>query len=268
MRSALKIYLTCFLLLCGFVAASGQEVLLRAAVADSAGFVAVGEAFAHLDAEGGVIDTVGIPVPMISMAEQDGWYFAIDTTGKVIHMIHRTGVVVAQIEPPLLGRITAIAADETTLWAVTEAGEIIHSENGFMWSFFDFNEQYSGFYPVMDFRAVAAGGGSVMVAGVTPDGRPAAFTSGLGTVWSERSLDYTEQNVLHYLDAVPTGLAFDAIQDSFYLLCEGGVMFRLPACSHCNSVERYPVDTLYARVPLGFDVLVLGSDEFKMIEKP
>ncbi|MBR5735776.1 MAG: hypothetical protein IKX60_03160 [Bacteroidales bacterium] len=268
MRCVLRTYFTLFLLLCGIGAASGQEVRFRAAVADSAGFVAVGEVFAHLDAEGNVIDTVGIPVPMISMAEQDGWYFAIDTTGRVIHMIHRTGVVVAQIEPPLLGRLTAIAADGTTLWAVTEAGEIIHSENGFMWSFFDFNEQYSGFYPVMDFRAVAAGGGSVMVAGITPDGRPAAFTSGLGTVWSERSLDYTEQNELHYLDAVPVGLAFDSIQDSFYLLCNGGVMFRLPACSHCNSVERYPADTLYARVPLGFDVLVLGSDGFLIVEKP
>ena len=264
----LRTILTSFLLLCGLNAARGQEVRLYAAVADSSGFVAVGNVLAHLDARGYVVDTLHLAVPMVSLAELDGWYFGIDTIGREILLIHNTGVVVARVEPPLKGRLKAITADETTLWAVTEAGEIIHSENGFMWSYFDFNEQYAGFYPAMSFSAVAAGGGSVMVAGMKPDGRPGAFTSGRGTVWSERSLDYTRQNVLGYLDAKPAGLAFDAIQDSFYLLCNKGIVFRLPACSHCNSIERYPVDTIYARVPLGFDVLLLGSDGFVFLEKP
>ena len=265
----LRTIFTSFLLLCGISAARGQEVRLYAAVPDSAGFVAVGEVFAHLDAEGNVLDTVSLDVPIISLAELDGWYYGIDTVGKEILMVHETGVVVAHIEPPLAGRLRAIASDEATLWAVTDAGEIISSENGFVWKSFDFNGQYSGFYPQMDLRAVAAGGGSVMVAGLTPDGRPAAFTaSGSGSVWSERLLNYTRQGRPLNLHGVPVALAFDAIQDSFYLLCEEGLMFRMPSCSHCNSLDIYPVATLYARVPLGFDVLILGNDGYRLLEKP
>ena len=264
----LRTIFTSFLLLSG-LASQGQEVRLYSAVADSAGFVAVGEVFAHLDAEGNVIDTLSMPVPLVSLATQDGWFYAIDTLGREVYMIHKTGVVVARIEAPLNGRLRAIAADEEAIWAVTDAGEIIQSPDGFRWNMIDFNEQYSGFYPEMDLRAVAVGGGSVMIAGLTPDGRPAAFTSsGSGNVWSERVLNYTKQNRPLYLNAEPSALAYDEIQDSFYLLCNDGVMFRLPSCSHCNSAEYYPVDTLYARVPLGFDVLVLGSDGFKVVEKP
>ena len=264
-----RTFLTCFLLLCGMNAAHGQEVRLNAAVADSAGFLAVGEVFAWLDAEGNVLDTLSLPVPMVSAAGLEGWVFSLDSVGKEIFMIHPTGVIVAHIEPPLKGRLRAIASDAEMLWAVTDAGEILHSENGFMWNIWNFNEEYKGFYPAMDFRAVAAGGGSVMVAGLAEDGSPAAFTStGNGTVWSERLLTYTKQGRPLYLRAEPFALAFDAIQDSFYLLCNDGVMFRMPSCSHCNSLGTYPVDTLYARVPLGFDVLVLGSDGFKVLEKP
>lgn len=265
----LRTILTSFLLLCGINAASGQEVRLYAAVADSAGFVAVGNVFAHLDAEGNVVDTLQLDVPIVSLAGLEGWYYGIDTVGKEILMIHETGVIVARIEPPLKGRLRAVASDDKTIWAVTDAGEIIFSDNGFMWSLFDFNKQYAGFYPAMDFRAVAAGGGSVMVAGLTPDGRPAAFTStGGGTVWSERILTYTRQNRPFYLNEEPVGLAFDVIQDSFYMLCKDGTVFRMPSCSHCNSIERYPVDIIYARVPLGFNVLLLGSDGFRLLEKP
>ena len=265
----LRTIITSFLLLCGLNAARGQEVRFYAAVADSAGFVAVGNVFAHFDAEGNVTDSIPLPTTLVSLAALDGWYYGIDTLGKEIFMVHETGEVVARIQPPLEGRLRAITADETALWAVSDAGEMIFSENGFMWSLLDFNKQYAGFYPVMDFRAIAAGGGSLMVAGVTEDGRPAAFTSSAsGKVWSERILNYTKNNRPLYLRGVPNALAYDAVQDSFYMMCEDGVMFRMPACSHCNSIERYPVDTLYARVPLGFDVLILGSDGFRLLQKP
>ena len=265
----LRTILTSFLLLCGLTAARAQEVRLYAAVADPVGFVAVGEVFAHLDAEGNIIDTLSLRVPIVSLAILDDWYYGIDSIGKEILMIHESGEIVARIEPPLNGQLRAIAADETTLWAVTDAGEIIHSKNGFLWSGFDFNKQYAKFYPKMDFRAVAAGGGSIMVAGITDRGNPAAFTaSGSGTVWSERLLDYTKQRRPLHLRAEPVGLAYDEIQDSFYLLCNDGIVFRMPSCSHCNSVENYEVDRVYARVPREFDVLLLGSDGFRVVEKP
>ena len=107
----------------------------------------------------------------------------------------------------------------------------------------DFNVQYDGYYPSMDFRAVAVGGGSVMVAGVRPDGTPAAFTSSRGTVWSERILDYSD----NIFTAVPMDLSYDPAQDRFYLLGDGGSQLALPGCSHCNTLTHYPVDTLLAR---------------------
>ena len=118
----------------------------------------------------------------------------------------------------------------------------------------------------MDFRAVAAGGGSVMVAGVRPDGTPAAFTSSRGTVWSERILDYTESGQPQVFSAVPMDLSYDAMQDRFYLLGDGGSQLALPGCSHCNSLMHYPVDTLLARIPGNISTLLLGSDGFRRVE--
>ena len=137
---------------------------------------------------------------------------------------------------------------------------------GSRWTVLDFNAQYAGYYPSIDFRAVAAGGGSVMVAGVRPDGTPAAFTSSRGTVWSERILDYTESGQPQVFSAVPMDLSYDAMQDRFYLLGDGGSQLALPGCSHCNSLMHYPVDTLLARIPGNISTLLLGSDGFRRVE--
>ena len=118
----------------------------------------------------------------------------------------------------------------------------------------------------MDFHAVAAGGGSVMVAGIGPDGTPAAFTSARGTVWSERLLDYTEQGIPFNFNGTVTALSYDAPQDRFYLLGSGGAQLALPGCSHCNSLTRYPVDTLFARIPGASASLLLGTDGFLRLE--
>ena len=107
-----------------------------------------------------------------------------------------------------------------------------------------------------------------MVSGVGKNNTPAAFVSAGGTVWSERSLDYSEGGAQRMLEAVPMSLSYDALRDRFYLLCTEGVQLTLPSCSHCNSLSRYPVAALYARVPLGFDSLLLGSDGWRLLEKP
>ena len=119
----------------------------------------------------------------------------------------------------------------------------------------------------MDFRVVAAGGGSVMVAGIGPDGRPAAFTSARGTVWSERTLDYTEQGLPCLFTAEPMSLSYDASQDRYYLAGAGGALLALPSCSHCNSLTRYPADTLFARIAGETKKLLLGSDGFQRVEE-
>ena len=151
-------------------------------------------------------------------------------------------------------------------WAVTDEGEILHSADGIAWTVLDFNAQYAGFYPQMDFRAVAAGGGSVMVAGVDTQGHLAVYTSSRGSVWSPRSLDYTVEGERQVLDVTPCSLSYDFLRDSFFLCGTGGTLFEMPGCSHCNRLTHYPTDTLYVRIRAGFNVMLLGSGGFRKVE--
>lgn len=152
-------------------------------------------------------------------------------------------------------------------WAVTDAGEILRSADGAAWTVLDFNGQYAGYYPQMDFRAVAAGGGSVMVAGLDPDGHLAVYTSSRGTVWSARSLDYTLDGERYVLDVTPCSLSYDSLRDSFFLCGTGGTLFEMPGCSHCNRLTHYPTDTLYVRIQAGFNALLLGSGGFRTVQE-
>lgn len=161
------------------------------------------------------------------------------------------------------GKLLAESADpEGFRWAVTDAGEILRSADGAGWTVLDFNEKYAGYYPWMDFRAVAAGGGSVMVAGLDADGHLAVYTSSRGTVWSPRNLEYSEAGERQVLDVLPCSLSYDPLRDSFFLCGTRGTLFEMPGCSHCNRLTRYPADTLYARVASGWTAVLLGSGGF------
>ena len=165
------------------------------------------------------------------------------------------------------GKLQAICADaDGRQWAVTDAGEILRSADGASWTVLDFNAEYAGYYPRMDFRAVAAGGGSVMVAGLDPDGRLAVYTSSRGTVWSARSLEYSDGGERGVLDVTPCSLSYDPLRDSFFLCGSSGTLFEMPGCSHCNRLTRYPTDTLYVRIQAGFSSLLLGSGGFRTVE--
>lgn len=166
----------------------------------------------------------------------------------------------AQERMPARGELRAACEDpEGFRWAVTDKGEILRSADGLDWTVLDFNAEYAGFYPQMDFRAVAAGGGSVMVAGLDSEGHLAVYISSRGTVWSARSLEYREEGELKVLDVTPCSLSYDSLRDSFFLCGTGGTLFEMPGCSHCNRLTRYPTDTLYARIREGFQVKLLGS---------
>ena len=257
MTARLRI-LTLFLL-AGVFVARGQD--LRTGVATPDGFLAAGEYLAWLDADGNVLRNRPLERPLTALAAADGRFFAVDADGRAVLELDAAGAVVSRDKPPVKGRLRALSGHGSTLWAVTDAGEIAHRDLASRWAVFDFNAAYDGFYPRMEFRAVAAGLGSVMVAGLCPDGTPAAYTSARGTVWSERTLDYTEEGHPAVFTAEPRSLSYDAMQDRFYLVGGDGEL-ALPGCSHCNSLTRYPGRTLYARIPAGSGTLLLGSDGF------
>lgn len=261
---ATRLRILALILFAGCLTAHGQDLRTGAPTADGVYLVA-GEYLAWMDAEGNVLRKRPLERPLLSMAAKGECFYAIDTDGRELLTLDADGAVVSRETLPVKGRLCALDVDEGTLWAVTDAGEVLHG-SGTGWAVFDFNAQYAGYYPSMDFRAVAAGGGSVMVAGLRPDGTPAAFTSSRGTVWSERLLDYTELGEARVFSSVPMDLSYDPVQDRFYLVGDGGSQLALPGCSHCNSLTRYPADTLLARIPGNAGTLLLGSDGFLRVE--
>ena len=246
--------------------AHGQDLRTGVPTPDG-GFLAAGDYLAWLDAAGNVQRKRPLDHPLTALASWDGRLYALEADGRKLLCLDGNGSVVSREALPVQGRLRALASDRNTLWAVTDAGEIAHRTGDAAWVVFDFNAQYAGYYPSMDFRGVAAGGGGVMVAGVGPDGKPAAFTSARGTVWSERTLDYTEQGMPCLFTAEPVSLSYDAPQDRYYLAGTGGALLALPSCSHCNSLARYPADTLFARIAGGTKNLLLGSDGFQRVEE-
>ena len=80
-------------------------------------------------------------------------------------------------------------------------------------------------------------------------------------------LDYTEQGIPCTFKGTVTALSYDAPQDRFLLLGSGGAQLALPGCSHCNSLTRYPVDTLFTRIPGVSASLLLGTDGFLRVEE-
>jgi len=249
------------LLMCSLLTAHGQDLRTGVPLSDGT-ILAAGECIAWLDAEGNVLRKRISDRPFTALATDGEQVFALDSEGRELLELNADGEVVTRNKLPVQGRLRDLSLDGNTLWAVTDAGEIVHGNPASEWTVLDFNDRYEGYYPRMDLRAVAAGGGSVMVAGMQTDGKPAAYTSSRGTVWSERTLDYTEMGVPCPFTADVAGLYYDAVQDRFYLLGGGGSQLALPGCSHCNSLTRYPVETLYARIPAGDGSLLLGSDGF------
>ena len=257
--------LSAILLVCGLPAAHGQD--LRTGIPTAEGrFLAAGDCLAWLDAEGETVRIRPLERPFTSLAAGKDGLYALDEDGLELIKLNLDGAIMGLVSLPVQGRLCDLAVDGNTLWAVTDTGEILHGSEASGWTVLDFNAQYAGYYPQISFRAIATGGGSIMVAGVRPDGMPATFTSSRGTVWSERTLDYSEQGRPCVFSAEVTDLSYDPRQDRFYLLGSGGVQLALPGCSHCNSLTRYPTDTLYARIPSDAGALLLGSDGFRRTE--
>lgn len=259
-----RLLILMLILLAGTLTARGQE--LRTAVPlDDGTFLAAGECLAWLDAEGNVLRKRPLSRPLTVLANYKKRLYALDTEGHLLRL-DKNGNVLSQKMLPVQGRLRGLTVFRDLIWIVTDAGEILHGDGVSGWTVQAFNEVYAGYYPRMDFRAVAGGSENIMVAGIRPDGKPTVFTSARGTVWNERSLDYMERGLPHMFTDTVTGLGHDAAQDRFYLTGGGGALLALPGCSHCNTLTRYPVDTLYARIPVETGTLLLGSGGYRKIE--
>ena len=244
-----------FLLLC--LCAWGQEPLFKAAVPSVEGFVAAGSLFVRLDQEGTVLYEKPLEAPVSALCLWQGRMLALTADGEVQELDAKGDVVALLPLPTCRGRLRDLASDGALLAAVSDRGEILLSRDAQSWKVLDFNAEYAGYYPGMDFLAVSAGGGGLMVAGLGEDGQPYAFVSSRGTVWSARSLEYTGRKGPQLPDSVPEGLDYDAAGDSFSLSFRSGGLLTLPGCTHCNAWEQKVSGPLYACVRGASSVLLL-----------
>lgn len=141
--------------------------------------------------------------------------------------------------------LVSISASDPGIFAITNQGTIASSKDGSSWSLLDFNTFYDGYYDRVVFTSIGASPSGVAAAGTYTDGSPALFLSSQGSVWSERTLNYKDGPRYVMLEAIPLGISHDPNGDQWVLSCSDGIIFFIPGCSHCNSIEYRPAADIW-----------------------
>ncbi len=139
-----------------------------------------------------------------------------------------------RIRLDMKGEFIGMDAGTEMCHAVSDSSEIISINRALIGKVFDFNGQYDEYYGKIRLIDIAAGPAYLCVAAVKEDGKPTAYTSTKGTVWSERELNYAINGRWYMFEKVPHSISYEELSDSFVLICEDGDAFHLPSCSHCN----------------------------------
>ena len=134
--------------------------------------------------------------------------------------------------------VVGIACSGGMTYILTEYGIIYNTTDFKLFTSFNFNSAYAGYYDHTRFSAICASDNSVFIAGTYDNGMPAVFTSTAGNIWSERTLTYTDRGETLSLEQQPLSMAYDSRMDRFVLSCTDGYLFYMPGCSHCNSIEH------------------------------
>jgi len=161
------------------------------------------------------------------------------------------------------GNIVSVSARISDLYGVTDEGEIIHSTDGVSWNISDFNKVYSGYYKPCYFTKVLLTDNRIAVVGYRNDGSAALYLSTQGTVWTERSLNYTDETgATGYLEDTPNDISYDATEDQLFIACNKGKLISIPSCAHCNRLMVVSASDLSGIAVNGDTVLVAGDDFF------
>lgn len=145
------------------------------------------------------------------------------------------------------GNIVSLSARNSDCYGVTDEGEIIHTTDGVNWDVFNFNEVYAGFYKPCSFTSVLVTENRIAVAGVRNDGSPVLLFSTQGNVWTDRTLNYTdEQGSAYFPMDSPNSIYYDKDLDLFFLVFDKGKLMKIPSCSHCNKLAQVSTENLTA----------------------
>ncbi|MDR0962399.1 MAG: hypothetical protein LBM62_07585 [Mediterranea sp.] len=158
----------------------------------------------------------------------------IAAAGSDLLLLDDNGVL-GGIRLPVKGTVVALSAGTDVCYGVTDAGEIIRTDDGTRWTALDFNTHYRDYYPSCRFTGVCTTDHNVAVAGVTHDGKPVVYLSMQGEVWYIRDLICSDAQGAKTEPAQhPTLIVYDFTRDTFLLGFTGGIIMSLPTCSHCN----------------------------------
>ena len=198
---------------------------------------------------------------------RDRLVIGLNTRSGAAVMIFNSLDDIPQVVPlEVKGSLAALSAGLQFCSGVTLEGEIIRTADLESWSVLDFNSQYQGFYPRMSFSDIETGMDNLAVIGTTDTGSPAMFISSQGSVWSYRELSYSASQGSYNLEEEPYSVIYDYLADQYLLLCSGGVIFSVPACAHCNKLQKINANELKS---LAFtyqgDFFVVGSDDFSSV---
>lgn len=159
------------------------------------------------------------------------------------------------------GNIVSLSARKSDCFGVTDQGEIIRTTDGINWNVFDFNQEYAGFYKPCSFTAILATDRQIAVAGMHDDGSPALMFSTQGNVWSDRTLNFTDdQGVPGFLEDAPNGIFYDSVRDLFFLACTNGKLMKIPSCSHCNKLIQIADHDFTGISGNNNQMLIVGED--------
>jgi len=168
-----------------------------------------------------------------------------------------------KIKLNLKGNIVSLSAGSDLCWGVTDEGEIIHSKDGIVWDIFDFNQVYLGFYKPCHFTRILVTDEQIAVTGRQNDGFPVLLFSAQGNVWTDRPLNYTDEDGrMSSLREIPNDLIYDKSKEQYLLICDFGKMMTIPSCSHCNKLMDISTYSLEAISGNDTVMMIVGENRF------
>jgi hypothetical protein len=163
----------------------------------------------------------------------------------------------------LKGNIVSVSAIKSDCYGVTNEGEIIHTTDGINWDILDFNRAYAGYYKPCCFTRILATENRIAVAGIRNDGSPVFMFSSQGKVWTERPLNYKdEQGLPGLLEDSPNDMFYDNAGDQFFLVCSNGKLMKLPSCSQCNKLAVISEEDLEGISFKENTIMIVGENFF------
>lgn len=165
-----------------------------------------------------------------------------------------------EIPLPVKGDIVSVSSDKSRCFGVTNKSEIISSTDAITWNVFDYNQQYKGFNKSCIFKNVHVSNNRIAIVGKHTDNSPVALFSAQGNVWTERSLNFTDSfGSFHVFTNIPNDIAYDPVEDQFFIVCYNGKVSILSSCTKCNKAHTLSERNLNAVAYLNNFLMIVGE---------